>query len=319
MAQDVPAGNIGDGVRQDIYGGLSKAVRIMRKEPADIAIVTGTGWKAMGSVALLPRNCRKVFFEVMSGARLRWLDPRMLVHLGFDAVVGQAKPVEARFKFQFGWRGPSAAIPALPEPLELNCQIPPRTTRALCGGAPLRFAFFGRLAPHKRADLLIDRWYDYAPAGSTLDIWGSGSEASCLRSMIDSRGLQKSIALRGRYPDGAAYVKLLQSYDLSLLPTVGNEGAPLVLLESMACGLPFVANGVGGIPDYTNPDCAITGGDIEEFVPAVQSMVGKLQNGGIDPGRLQRHYQTQFSFVRLIDRWERFLCKLVGSISDSST
>jgi hypothetical protein len=50
---------------------------MVRREPCDIAVVTGTGWKAMSAVALLPRDARKVFFEVMSGAT------RFIVHSPF--------------------------------------------------------------------------------------------------------------------------------------------------------------------------------------------------------------------------------------------
>lgn len=294
-----------------VYGGLADLVRRVRAARPDVAVVTGTGYAAMAGI-LAARVPRKVFFEVMSGARGRGLDPRDLVHLGFDAVVGQARPVTARFVDVFRWRGPASTIPALPEPLERRHAIAARAMRPLAPGAPLRFAFFSRLAPHKNAALLVARFADYAPPGSTLDIWGSGPEAGPLEAMIAAQGLSDRVRLKGPYPDGADYVALLSSYDLTLLPTVGEEGAPLVLLESMACGVPFVANGVGGIPDYANPDCAVTDGDIEAFVPMLQEMVARLHAGTVDGARLQRHHAENFGFITLIDRWERFLLEQAG-------
>lgn len=128
-----------------------------------------------------------------------------------------------------------------------------------------------------------------------------------MRTQITAAGLADTIALKGRYPDGSAYIDLLKGYDVTLLPTIGEEGAPLVLLESMACGVPFVANGMGGIPDYANPDSAITSGDIQEFTPAVCDILARVRAGTIDRARLQGHYRSTFSTPVLTDRWETFL------------
>lgn len=281
------------------------AVRVREFRP-DASLVIGTGWKAMAGALMTPRECRKIFFEVMSGARNPALDPRMLVSLGFDTVVGQGSPVTDRFIREFGWRGATATIPALPEPLERCCVIPERQPRDVSGG--VKFVHFGRLAPHKNVELLVKLFPSYAPPGSSLDIWGGGAGSDAIAQLITQLGLSDRVRLCGRYPEGRAYVRLLQSYDLKLLPTVGEEGAPLVLLEAMACGIPFVANGVGGIPDYANPDCAITSGEISEFVPALVLMVRRLQSGNVDCSRLQRHYRNHFSFERLVDRWEALMC-----------
>src|SRR5205823_3937241 len=97
--------------------------------------------------------------------------------------------------------------------------------------------------------------------------------------------------------------------DLTLLPTHGNEGAPLVLLESMACGVPFVATGVGGIPDYArgNPDCVIAALRPERFVSAVHAMATGLDRGDLDQDRLQQYYLRNFSHDILQRCWMRFL------------
>lgn len=279
----------------------------MEGGPIDIAVVCGTGWAAMGGVRLNRAIRKRVFFEVMSGEKTSWRDPRTLVHTGFDAIVGQASPVEARFNDEFHWSGPSITIPALPEPLERAATIPTRSKSDLRPVGELRLAYFGRLALHKGVGFLIDHWSTLSEFADSLDIWGSGEEFDALSSKIESQGLTDQIRLCGRYPEGREYIELLQRYDLKLLPTVGAEGAPLVLLEAMACGLPFVANGVGGIPDYANEDVRITDGKIDAFLPLLQAWVQQHESGDVDPARLQRHYQSHYAFDVLVDRWETFL------------
>lgn len=303
------------------YSGVASALKGLgtgRTAGHDVAVLCGTGWKSMVGMLALPRPTKRIFFEVMSGARMGRLDPRMLVHAGFDAIVGQGRPVEQKFCEEFGWRGVRTTIPALPEPLERRCSIPGRRALPIERDKGLRLVYFGRLAAHKGVAYLIENWARLSRVAQSLDVFGSGPQEEELRQLISSRGLGEVIRLRGRYPGGQDYVDLMQDYDLKLLPTVGAEGAPLVLLEAMACGLPFVANGVGGIPDYANEDCAITNGNIEDFLPLFDSFVERMMRGHVDGARLQGYYDKHFSFDGLVDRWESFLRSLVGTDGQSS-
>lgn len=279
-------------------------------EHFDVTVVCGTGWKSMLKPLTTIKTKRRVFFEVMSGARSKRLDPRALVHFGFDAVVGQAPTVEEKFCEAFHWRKHSATIPALPEPLEEQADIPSRIRLDSDGDGQLRMAYFGRLARHKRIDFLIEHWSELGERAHSLDIWGGGEDRTRLEGLVKAAGVGDRILFRGRYPSGQAYVDTLASYDLKLLATDGAEGAPLVLLEAMATGLPFIANGVGGIPGYANKDCAITSGDLREFLPAYRKWLSKYDAGEISPTRLQKLYHDRFSYQALLGRWERFMNSL---------
>ena len=290
------------------YGGSGDMVRgfaELGKEKFDVAVVVGTGWKAMGGVLFNRRIKRRVFFEVMSGEAAGLVDPRRLVHLGFDAVVGQASTVEARFCEEFRWRGRRTTIPALPEPLERQAEIAERGLIAPPG--KLRAAYFGRLVHHKGVRFMVEQWSVLSEHLQSLDFYGTGYERDELEALVRQLGLSAVIRFHGRYPNGQPYVDLLSNLDLVLLPTTGQEGAPLVLLEAMACGVPFVANGVGGIPDYANVDCRITSGDIDEFLPLVSELAGEIAARRIDGSRLQHHYRDHFSFDVLVRRWEEYL------------
>lgn len=300
------------GYAVDHYGATRDALRgfaALGSERFDVAVVAGTGWKAMGGVLANRRIKRRVFFEVMSGEALGLADPRRLMHAGFDSVVSMALSIEQNFCRDFHWRGRRAIIPALPEPLELLASIPDRGVIAPPG--KLRGCYFGRLAVHKGAGFLAEHWDTLSADLESLDIYGTGEERESIAARIAEQGLGDVIRLHGRYPDGQGYVDLLKQYDLLLLPTIGAEGAPLVLLEAMACGTPFVVNGMGGVAHYANQDCRITSGDIAEFLPAVAEIAAEIACGHIDGSRLQGHYRDHFSYDVLVGQWERYLSELV--------
>jgi glycosyltransferase involved in cell wall biosynthesis len=291
-----------------LWASLSK----FRSRPFDVSVVCGTGWNAMVGALSNRMTKRRVFFEVMSGERNGFFDPRILVKCGFDAIVAQARSVETRFKREFGWSGLSSTIPALPMPLERSGKIaPPKPERY--SNRRLKAAFFGRMAKHKKAAWLCERWNQISQYVECLDFHGSGPDEARIRDFLARNPENREIRLRGEYPGGLRYVALLQQYDVVLLPSAGQEGAPLVLLEAMACGVPFVANGGGGVPDYANPDCQITNGNLDEFVPSLKSIHDHIQSGQFSATRLQKHYADYFSFTALVDRWEGFLCRPIDA------
>lgn len=291
------------------YRTLRDVFRLGRKTRPrpDAVVVAGTGWKAMALAYAIKAPRRRVFFEVMSGQRNARFDPRDMARLGFDAVVAQGSGVARAFAREFSWNRPLVTIPALPEPLEVVADIPEAPKLPHDGEGKLRLAYFSRLIPYKGAGWLIENWNRLSRHADRLDIWGTGPAYDEFTALIYKHSLEHCIVLKGRYPQGQQYIKLLQQYDLTLLPTWGKEGAPLVLLESMACGVPFVANGVGGIPDYANPQSAITSGNLDEFLTIYDDLAARIVRGEIDTLALQDHYLQNFSFERLLDRWEEFL------------
>ena len=84
-------------------------------------------------------------------------------------------------------------------------------------------------------------------------VCGAGPLETELRAWITQRGLHDCIELRGTQTP-AQLAEWYRAADLTLL-TSTSEGIPNVLLESMACGCPFVATAVGGIPEIADPVC----------------------------------------------------------------
>ena len=306
--------------RSKILANLRKfkeLVQISRNFHPQIYLGVGTSWYLSVLPLILPSSVRSIFHEVMSGIRSQWRDSRWGVKWWFDEVVGQSPTVASNFARSFGWHKTVPAIPAMPEPLELTATLPQPPTQTVPLGQA-KAALFSRLEPHKQAFWLVRQWDYLKDDLGQLHVYGSGSEEALIRNYIQARGIGDRVKCFGPYPDGQGYVDLLSRYDLTLLPTIGEEGAPLVLLESMACGVPFVAYGVGGIPDYgvdnpnaivvdPEPDMNLEPGHTPAFVTGVRQMAQRLAWGEIDRGQLQQFYRERYSYAALKQVWVSYL------------
>jgi glycosyltransferase involved in cell wall biosynthesis len=283
----------------------------------DMYLACGTGWNLF-LPAWASRACGKlVFHEVMSGEVSSKRDSRWAARWLFDEVIAQALPVANHFARSTGWKWPIKILPAFPEPLERTANIP-APAPSFARNGKVRAALFSRLVPHKRAFWLVQQWPRLQHILTELHIYGAGPEEAEIRWFIHGQKLSERVFCHGAYPSGQGYVDLLRSFDLTLLPTLGAEGAPLVLLESMACGVPFVSFNVGGIPDYANPDCIICDAAISDsFIPGVESMVKLLSSGEIQAKRLSAFYRQKFSFAALSNLWSDWLTQATSASSNS--
>lgn len=280
--------------------------RALRSFQPDVYFACGTGWNLFAPAVFGPQRCSFVFHEVMSGEPSGWRDSRWLVRRFFDRVVAQAAPVASNFKRLFGWTRPIPVIPAFATPLEMTCRNSRQQERRVPLGTA-RAAIFSRLVPHKRVAWLVAQWPRLNRHLRELHIFGSGAEQTVIQRLVTENGWSDFVFCHGQYPAGQAYVDLLTSFDLTLMPTVGAEGAPLVLLESMACGVPFVSTDAGGISDYANPDCLIVPrNDSEALLRGIASLCERLASGSIDRARLRDFYQSHFSFDVLKSEWLSF-------------
>ena len=117
--------------------------------------------------------------------------------------------------------------------------------------------FVGNLVPVKGIDVLIDALALLAKTGQRFQcaIVGDGPLKSDLQGRIDLLDLTQKVRLVGPRPLDELPL-WYQSSRLVVLPS-RSEGIPNVLLEANACGRPFVACRVGGIPEIAPNDSLV--------------------------------------------------------------
>lgn len=174
----------------------------------------------------------------------------------------------------------------------------------------IRLAYFGRLAGNKGLHLLINS----IPRIITnkivmLDLWGLGDEENFLKELVIHLNLENKVRFMGRYPMGEPGAKLLVSYDSIVLCSTGSEGLPLILLESMAYGIPFMATDVGAIQDccIDNPDVILVEPTQQGIDYGLRILCERLNDGSFDPMRLRDYYEAKFSHQVMSARWRECL------------
>ena len=110
----------------------------------------------------------------------------------------------------------------------------------------------GRLVPVKGFQYLIEACSVLKARGRSFAccILGDGPLKGELQSQIERLGLQGTVLLKGPQ----SQLELAEWYraaDMTVLTSL-SEGVPNVLLESIACGTPFVATSVGGVPEIAD-------------------------------------------------------------------
>ena len=133
----------------------------------------------------------------------------------------------------------------------------PGDLRLRLGFDPTDFViiFAGRLAPVKNPFLAIEAFHQLdlfvqghrRPEGPSviLMVIGGGQLSDGLKHHVQEKGLSSKAHFLGWRRDMADMYAISDVVVLTSL----NEGTPVVLIEAMASGKPFIATNVGGVPD----------------------------------------------------------------------
>lgn len=147
--------------------------------------------------------------------------------------------------------------------VDLNVWSAPAEQREPPEGAPVTFAFMGRLVDWKAVDLLL-RAFARARVNAPMRLWilGDGGERVQLEALAAELGIAGastqgagSVEFAGWLPQ-ALCAQRLREADCLVLPSLLECGGAVVL-EAMAMGKPVIATGWGGPLDYLDASCGV--------------------------------------------------------------
>lgn len=173
---------------------------------------------------------------------------------------------------------------------------------------PFRVAFLGRYHHPKGIYRLLDIWPQLDIGSARLDFYGYGPEQDRLIEAIRRRGMEGSVLVNGGWDGASGLAAILADTDLVVLPSE-EEGLPVVLLEAMAYGVPFVATDVGATRTLAedNPDVRVVPVDNGCLKGAIEEMVGRIRGGLVRGDRLQDYHRARYGYELLSQRWTEAL------------
>lgn len=190
--------------------------------------------------------------------------------------------------------------------IETAASLPIRDELSIACDVPLGIVI-GGVCREKGIDVLIDAVTrsKRGRAGKIL-IVGAARDAEYsihCREQAAAAGLRDTILFLGERLDVA---NLMKSVDFALIPSISESG-PLVLIEYMAAGLPFVATKVGGISQRVaelNVPEFVAAGDSEALAGALDRLLATNCSKRRQRARLgQDAVSSYFDIRRTMPRW----------------
>jgi len=199
-------------------------------------------------------------------------------------------------------QGVSSPIKVLPALVDVTAPV--SQCQPFLPKKQVRFGYFGRLEPGKGIGALLESWSELYSEDTDIElhIYGPDPEHRYERRSLDL-GLARSVHFHGPYRRDQLPA-LLRTIDAGLLTSLA-EGCPMVALEYMANGLPFVMTDVGAARTLAanNPDVVLAPVSPEGVKSAIREMTKRIRTGTVSPDRLQRSYFANYSYDVLAQRY----------------
>ena len=221
-----------------------------------------------------------------------------LVNLPTPHAIIVESELQAQAMREFG----AADLPIFTIPNLGHYESPCVRTRTM-GRDTLRVSFLGRYDENKGVFRLLDIWAQSIANDLELCFYGHGDRKR-LQERIEAHTLSDRVAIKQGWHTYEELAGIFNETDFVVLPSF-SEGLPLVLLEAMAHGVPFVATDVGAIRTLAddNPDVLIIANNDNAIKEGIKQMAADIRSGNIDGMRLQKYHEERYGFEQLSRLW----------------
>lgn len=161
----------------------------------------------------------------------------------FDAVITPSTYMQD-LALQHGF--PQKQLRRIPHGTIMPESLP--TDRAKDGAALI--LFIGTLIGYKGAEILLDALAQLKNQSWNALLIGDGPDRSNVVNAVSRYGLEHQVQLYGQVIDRKSINELLSRATLLVVPSTIPESFALVGIEALACGVPVVSFGLGGVREW---------------------------------------------------------------------
>jgi glycosyltransferase involved in cell wall biosynthesis len=136
-----------------------------------------------------------------------------------------------------------------------------------------RFAFLGRMIPHKGVDWLL-RAVQRVRADVAIDLAGTGNQEAEYRALASTLNLDARVSFHG-WLAGEQVDGLLAGARALIFPSIWHEPGGTVAFEAMVAGRAVVMSRVGGMPEVVDDGqngLLIEPGDVDALAAAIDHL-----------------------------------------------
>jgi len=272
----------------------------LERHPVDVVHAHLFAAAAAATSACQGRNCRLVITEhseaVWRGAAelevCSWIRSRS------NAVIAVSQEIARRLIEQEGT--PPELVSLIANAVMTGPYPPRRPTRRPVVGT------VARLRPEKGVDIFLGAAIIVSSRRPDVRfvVVGDGPEGPALRRQAASSGLRHCVTFLGHRTTGP---ELIAGFDVLAVPSLANEGTPLVVLEALASGVPVVASRTGGIPQQLRDGLdgtLVEPGDATALAEALCAVIEQGPLAARRAARIAREVRSRFPLTEMVDAVE---------------
>jgi glycosyltransferase involved in cell wall biosynthesis len=181
----------------------------------------------------------------------------------------------------------------------------------------VRFGMVAHHVPRKGHMVLLKAIADLRDAGTIVSgdvkffIEGSGAETEKIFEEISRLELSSFVVMIGT---SDAVLTFMQTLDVLVLPSIGNEDFPNVISEAMGLGIPVIATKVGGIPEqvmHMETGLLVSAMNHQELADAIEFAIKnpewRAKAGLQSLARFDASYRVELAVGRYIDLYDELI------------